>query len=203
MLDVLIIESIETIKYSKKKRPDEHTIHDILRKGRNLSEVKLADINDRLAFLIKEEKIENKPSYLIINNNPDTSYKSVSETHNATPTITTCPCANDLNSTKEHISNCTKMKFSIEDFFSKCDQIRSLLRIWSLLLKKSLIESFIFCAVSALNKQITAMQSFMLRQMVILKKISTTNIRYLPRTKFSIYQRTFRTDSSSSSRKQK
>ena len=39
------------------------------------------------------------------------------------------------------------MKFSIKDFFSKCDQIRSFLRIWSHLLKKSLIENFIFCAV--------------------------------------------------------
>ena len=40
-----------------------------------------------------------------------------------------------------------KMKFSITDFFSKCDQIRSLLRIWSHLLKKSWRENFIFCAV--------------------------------------------------------
>ena len=39
------------------------------------------------------------------------------------------------------------MKFSIKDFFSKCDQIRSFLRIWSHLLKKSLMENFIFCAV--------------------------------------------------------
>ena len=31
-----------------------------------------------------------------------------------------------------------KMKFSIKDFFSKCDQIRSFLRIRSHLLKKSL-----------------------------------------------------------------
>ena len=30
-----------------------------------------------------------------------------------------------------------KVKFSIKDFFSKCDQIRSFLRIWSHLLKKS------------------------------------------------------------------
>ena len=36
------------------------------------------------------------------------------------------------------------MKFSISDFFSKCDQIRSLLRIWQHLLKKSLMENFIF-----------------------------------------------------------
>ena len=42
--------------------------------------------------------------------------------------------------------HCTK-KFSIEDFFSKCDQIRRELRLWSDLLKKFLIENFIFCAV--------------------------------------------------------
>ena len=41
-----------------------------------------------------------------------------------------------------------KMKFSIKDFFSKCDQNRNKLRIWSHLLKKSLMESFIFCAVA-------------------------------------------------------
>ena len=43
--------------------------------------------------------------------------------------------------------HCKKMKFSIKDFFSKCDQIRRKLRIWSHLLKKSLMENFIFCAV--------------------------------------------------------
>ena len=41
-----------------------------------------------------------------------------------------------------------KMKFSIKDFFSKCDQIRSFLRIWSDLLNKSLVENFISCAAS-------------------------------------------------------
>ena len=39
------------------------------------------------------------------------------------------------------------MKFLVKDFFIKCDQISSFLRIWSHLLKKSLIENFIFCAV--------------------------------------------------------
>ena len=39
-------------------------------------------------------------------------------------------------------------KFSIEDFLGKCNQIRSFLRIWSHLQKKSSIENFIFCAVS-------------------------------------------------------
>ena len=37
-----------------------------------------------------------------------------------------------------------KMKFSIKDFLRKCDQICRKLRIWSHLLKKSLMENFIF-----------------------------------------------------------
>ena len=41
-----------------------------------------------------------------------------------------------------------KMKFSIKDFFSKCEQIRRKLRICSHLLKKSFMENFIFCTVS-------------------------------------------------------
>ena len=41
-----------------------------------------------------------------------------------------------------------KMKFSIKDFFSKCDQICNFLRIWSHLLKKFLMENLIFCALS-------------------------------------------------------
>ena len=32
-------------------------------------------------------------------------------------------------------------------FFSKCDQVRRKLRNWSHLLKRSLTENFIFCAV--------------------------------------------------------
>ena len=42
------------------------------------------------------------------------------------------------------------MKFSIKDFFSKYDQIRSL-RIWLHLLTKSLMENFIFCAVAVVE----------------------------------------------------
>ena len=41
-----------------------------------------------------------------------------------------------------------KMKFSIKDLFSKYNQIRRKLRIWPYLLKKSLMEKFIFCVVS-------------------------------------------------------
>ena len=40
-----------------------------------------------------------------------------------------------------------KMKFSIKNFLSKCDQIRSFLRIWLHLLKKSLMGNFIFCVM--------------------------------------------------------
>ena len=40
-----------------------------------------------------------------------------------------------------------KMKFSIKDFSSKGDQIRRKLRIWSHLLKESLMENFIFSSV--------------------------------------------------------
>ena len=39
-----------------------------------------------------------------------------------------------------------KKTFAIKDFFSKCDQIQ----IWSHLLKKSLMENFIFYAVQLL-----------------------------------------------------
>ena len=56
----------------------------------------------------------------------------------------TCPSINETSTLTAQ-----KMKFSIKDFFSNCDQIRSLLRIWSHLLKKSLMENIIFCAVFA------------------------------------------------------
>ena len=44
----------------------------------------------------------------------------------------------------EHDITAEKMKFSIKDFFSKYDKIRRKLRILSHLLKKSLMENFIF-----------------------------------------------------------
>ena len=51
----------------------------------------------------------------------------------------------------EHKLTAQKMRFSIKDFFSKWDQICRKLQIWSHLLKKSLMENFIFCAVSIEN----------------------------------------------------
>ena len=53
--------------------------------------------------------------------------------------------------------HCTKKRNFplIKDLFSKCDQIRSFLWIWSHLLKKSLMENFIFCAVIIFNNNPT------------------------------------------------
>ena len=44
-----------------------------------------------------------------------------------------------------------KIKISIKDFSTKCDQIRSFLRVWSHSLGKSLMENFIFCAVFVMH----------------------------------------------------
>ena len=48
-----------------------------------------------------------------------------------------------------------KLKFSVKYFFSKCDQISRKLRIWSHLLKKFLMENFIFCAVRIVLTEMT------------------------------------------------
>ena len=50
-----------------------------------------------------------------------------------------------LVNVKIHIAQ--KMKFSITDFLSKCNQIRRKLQIWSHLMKKSEMKILIFCAV--------------------------------------------------------
>ena len=60
------------------------------------------------------------------------------------------------------VQYCTaqKMKFSVTDFFSKCDQIRSFLRTWSHLLKKSVMENFIFCALLKILAEIFSFVKF-------------------------------------------
>ena len=57
----------------------------------------------------------------------------------------------DLNDISK-IDTAQQRKFSIKDFFSKCDQIRRNPRIWSHLLKKILLENSIFCAVFLTGK---------------------------------------------------
>ena len=53
-----------------------------------------------------------------------------------------------INLLIDRISTAQKMKFFIKDFFSICNQIRRKVRVWSHLLKKSLMGSFIFSAVT-------------------------------------------------------
>ena len=48
------------------------------------------------------------------------------------------------------VNTAQKMKFSIEDFFTKCDHTRGKLRVWSNLTKKSLMRNSIFCAVNVI-----------------------------------------------------
>ena len=57
------------------------------------------------------------------------------------------PLSNFCDETLLRKYTAQKLKFSIKNFISKCDQIRGKLRIWSHLLKKSIMENFIFCAV--------------------------------------------------------
>ena len=64
------------------------------------------------------------------------------------------------------------MKFSVKDFFSKCEEIRSFLRIWSYLLKKSLLESSIFRAVVEIMFIASLEQTSHVLPVAILKKVS-------------------------------
>ena len=63
-----------------------------------------------------------------------------------------------------------KMKFSIKDLFSICDQIHRKPRIWSHLLKKALMEKFIFCAVSRNGKTTQTEQSILHVFILFLKR---------------------------------
>ena len=71
-----------------------------------------------------------------------------------------------FKNSRDNLTQCTaqKMKFSIKDYFSKCDQIRSFLRIWSHLLKKSLMENFIFCAVMVVIPTNNNLRKFLIEQ---------------------------------------
>ena len=62
--------------------------------------------------------------------------------------ISTFQTTNELKQSRKLIIttiHSTKMKVSIRNFFSKCDQIRNFLRIRSHLLKKSPMENFFLC----------------------------------------------------------
>ena len=69
-----------------------------------------------------------------------------------------------------------KMKFSIKDFFSKCDQIRSFQRIWSHLLKKLLMENFIFCAVTYFSQNQSTFNIFKKKRPITIRSVPQFNI---------------------------
>ena len=73
-----------------------------------------------------------------------------------------------------------KLKFSIKYFASKCDQIRGKLRTWSHLLEKSLMENFIFYAVTL------PVSSKLSEQIVSLKRQCWSNCQYSKRTSLEI-----------------
>ena len=80
--------------------------------------------------------------------------------------------------------NAEKMKFSINDFFSKYDQICRKLQIWSHLLKKSLMENFIFCAVlikTTISESIpgqTVVDKYLMCAWVLLLLINVLNLYF-------------------------
>ena len=76
-----------------------------------------------------------------------------------------------------HIWNTSqKLKSSIKDFFSKYDQIRRKLRIWPRLLKKSLMENFIFCAVKK-YLMITSYNGWKFHTMILREYYVTMTLR--------------------------
>ena len=91
-------------------------------------------------FKLKEETVSR-------NELKKTLFSNTSPGINAISIMVIRHCFGELAAALKHIHCTKKKKFSIKDFCSKCDQIRRFLRIWSLLLQKSLMKNFIFCAV--------------------------------------------------------
>ena len=75
------------------------------------------------------------------------------------------------------------MKFSIKDFFSKCDQIYRKLRIWSHLLKRPLIENFIFCVVYRLIYSFIWLSPHLFKTAVLRKKFRRKKIAFKSKRK--------------------
>ena len=80
-----------------------------------------------------------------------------------------------------------KIKFFIKDFFSKFDQIRMKLRIWSHLLKKSFMKNFIFlCSVcSKASRKIYALAKvapymYLSKRCILMITFFNSQFRYCP-----------------------
>ena len=75
-----------------------------------------------------------------------------------------------------------KMKFSIKDFFSNCDQLYRNLRIWSHLLQKSLIKNLIFCACSvytSLHETLTLWSTISQNGQTYFKNLAVFSTKFL------------------------
>ena len=65
-----------------------------------------------------------------------------------------------------------KVKFFIKDFFSKCDQIRRKLRIWSHLLRKSLMENFICLCSRSKGLKLQKVQGYLLKSIGTISNVT-------------------------------
>ena len=78
-----------------------------------------------------------------------------------------------------------KIMFCIKDLFSRCDQIRSFPQIWSHLLKKSLIENVIFCAVLSNLKSFKKSKKIFECDVIFLQLTSSENVAFTYFTRLS------------------
>ena len=62
-----------------------------------------------------------------------------------------------------------KKKFSVQNFLGKCDQIGKNLQIWSHLMKKSVMENFIFWAVTFMFLTTSGTHNFPYRSVILLQ----------------------------------
>ena len=83
------------------------------------------------------------------------------------------------------------MKFSIKDFFSKCGEVRSFLQIWSHLLKKSLMENFVFvhcCYYNDLESNVQFYNNYYNSIILFNITILTENNKNLQKRTFAAYE---------------
>ena len=88
-----------------------------------------------------------------------------------------------------------KKKFSIKDFFSKCDQIRSFLRIWSHLLNKSLMTIFIFvqCYLIVLHNVKNIVETFLKSCQTFIMKLFAKIVNFYKKQS-NVFTKTFIVD---------
>ena len=100
------------------------------------------------------------------------------------------------------LTTAKKMKSSIKDFSSKCDEIRSFLRIWSCLLEKPLMENFIFYAVHLNSLTLKYLMQLIyldikfcgiLKLLKFLKSLAKSSIKSFLHRSLAITRGTFRT----------